>query len=68
MGYQVGLGAVIGAGVMLAGYMLDFPIIISLAASLGTMAFIAFKGGNDLSKRKKDSQLLLPNDEPPPAP
>ncbi len=66
MGYQVGLAAVIGAGVMLVGYLADFPLLISLAASLGTMAFLAFRSSNQ-STRKKDNRLLLPTEEPPTA-
>jgi hypothetical protein len=65
MGYSVGIAAVAGAGVMLVCFMLDFHIVISLLASLGTMGVLAFKT-ESLSKRKQtDQRLLLPSDEPP---
>src|SRR5207245_9342637 len=65
MGYSVGIAAVAGAAVMLVCFMLDFHIVISLLASLGTMGVLAFKT-ESLSKRKQtDQRLLLPSDEPP---
>jgi hypothetical protein len=65
MGYSAGMAAVIGAAVMLVCFMLDFHIVISLALSLGTMGFLAFKPASLSNRKQKDQRLLLPNDDPP---
>jgi hypothetical protein len=60
---QVGIAAVICAGVMMFAYLADLYPGYVVVGCIGIMAYLAFRDNSPVLK-KKDSQLLLPPEDP----
>ena len=62
MNTNLGIAAVLGAGVMIRSYATHFYPLYTVMGCIGVMIFLAFKG-TSTSVRKPDAKLCLPPEE-----
>jgi hypothetical protein len=62
MNINLGIAAVLGAGVMMWSYATHFYPLYTVAGCIGVMIFLAFKS-TSTSVRKRDAKLCLPPEE-----
>jgi hypothetical protein len=64
MSANLGIAAVLCAGVMMWSYMSDFYPLYAVLGCMGVMVFLAFKNTSG-SVRKPNARLCLPPEDPP---
>lgn len=64
MSANIGIAAVLCAGVMMWSYMSDFYPLYSVLGCIGVMVFLAFKNTSP-SVRKPNAKLCLPPNDAP---